>query len=62
MRSPWKLFLGTKEQNKLAALEGHLSEAQDLSISQYRKSSRGARKLAWMSLMVKLRDEKEMHR
>ena len=52
---PWETVL-MDNGAELAALQGHLSE---LSVPQYRKTSRRGRKLAWMSkdLLVKLREK-----
>jgi len=68
VRSPGKQSLGAGTQQSWQRKDGILKDAfltaQELSVSQHKKSSRGGWKPAWLSkdLQVKLRDKKGMYR
>ncbi|KFZ48070.1 hypothetical protein N321_02745, partial [Antrostomus carolinensis] len=62
---PWETVLmdiGTEQSWQV--FKDTFLRAQELCIPQHKKSSRGGRKLAWLSkdLLVKLREKKEMYR
>ena len=62
---PWETVSRDKGMQQSCQLfQDTLLKAQELSIPQHKKSSRGDRKLIWLSmnLLVILRDKKEMHR
>lgn len=62
---PWETVLGDKgmEQSWYLFKHTHL-RAQELSILQHKKSSRGGRKLEWLKndLLIKLRGKMKMYR